>query len=185
MSKENQSAPVLAEAVEVLDGQGRPLGVILAEEVHRQSLPHRSAMVLPFDSKGKVGLRRRDARQTLYPGRWDIPAVGHVLPGESREDAAIRVTRQGLPSSGGSLLPHGELPPGPGTDYERVSLYKYLLPGTLSTLRGWDGADWLFADADELTALATDFRELFTPMVIRALEHGALQPGKRGGKGEG
>lgn len=182
MSKERKSSLAPAEAVEVLDDLGRPLGVILAAEAHRQSLAHRSAMVLAFDARGKAGLRRRDARQALYPGRWDIPTVGHVLPGESREDAALRITRQGLPSSGGALLPHGELPPGPGTGFERVTLYKYLLPGTIQGLRGWDSAEWLFADADELTALATDFRELFTPIVIQALEHGALRPGKRGGK---
>lgn len=184
MSKEKKSSPPLGEAVEVLDGLGRPLGVILSVEAHRQSLPHRSAMVLVFDQRGKVCLRRRDARDTLYPGRWDIPSVGHVLPRESREDAAQRITRERLPSSSGTLLPHGELPPGPGTGYERVALYKYLLPGTAKSLHGWEDAAWLFADADELTALATDFRELFTPIVILAMEHGALRPGKRGGNVE-
>ena len=185
MKTEKTTTLAHTEAVEVLDGLGRPLGVIPAAEAHRQSLPHRSAMVLLFDSRGKLFLRRRDASEALYPGRWDIPAVGHVRPGESREDAAQRVTRERLPVSGGALLPHGELPPGPSTGFERVSLYKYLLPGTAKGLRGFDETEWLLADAEELTALATDFRELFSPAVIHALEHGALRPGKRDGNPEG
>lgn len=179
MIKEKSSSVPPVEAVEVLDAQGRPLGVIPAAEAHRQSLPHRSAMVLVFDGRGKLLLRRRDANEALYPGRWDIPAVGHVQPGEACEDAAFRVTRERLPACGGTLLPHGELPPAQSIGFERVSLFKYLLPGTARNFPGFDEKEWLHADADELTALAEDFRELFTPAVIHALGRGALRPGKR------
>jgi hypothetical protein len=57
-----------------------------------------------------------------------------------------------------------------GTDFEDLTVYKFRVDSGNGTFRG----ELLAASAEELSALSQDFRELFAPTVIYALEKGIL-----------
>lgn len=166
----DKSAQPGAQPVEVVDGLGRPLAVVPAAEAHRQSLPHRAALVLFFTREGKLLLGKRFRDSPVFPGRWDLTARTHILPGEAALDAAMRLVDAEFPGLGGLPCFHGLLPPGESTGFEAVSVFRYRAEGE----HGDSGRELLAVSFEELSELARNFRELFAPTVIAALEGGIL-----------
>ena len=72
--------------VEVVDDFDRPLAKMNIAEAHRQSLKHRSVIVLLYNSSGQLYLQKRSSTKKQYPSRWDVSASGHVFVTESRKD---------------------------------------------------------------------------------------------------
>ena len=166
-----------SEPVEVVDGHGRLLAVVSAAEAHRQSLPHRAALVLFYSGSGKLVLARRPAVSPSYPGRFDLTARGHVRPGEAAQDAATRLAESAFPGLAGAPAFHRLLPPTNGTGFEAVAIFRCRLqtePGHAAGSGGAVTPDTLEIGSEELAALAVDFRELFAPGVIAAFERGTL-----------
>jgi len=163
------------ELVEVVDPRGRPLAVVSAWEAHRQSLPHRAALVIFRQGRERVVLGRRPAGSPVFPGRWDFTARGHVRPGEAVRDAAKRLADAAMPGLAGPPLFQAALPPGPGNGFEALSVFHCALregPGV-------GELESLAVDREELGHLAAQFRDLLAPGVVQALESGVLfdEPG--------
>lgn len=161
-----------AEAVEVVDAAGRPLGVVEVREAHRQMLRHPAVMVLVFDPRGKLCLHRRPERAQAFPGRWDLALRRHPAVGQALEDAAQQELEDNLPSCRNVLSRHARLEASEHTGFELITLFRVSLPRNAG--RVFDPVAHLFVDQDELTALSAQYRDLFTPMVIHALEQGVL-----------
>lgn len=167
---ENNTQQQEAEPVEVVDVSGRLLAIVSASEAHRQSLPHRAALVLFFNRDGKLLLGKRSKAAVSFPGRWDLTARGHIMPDEASLDTAKRLVDKEFPGMGGLPFFSCRLSPSLGTDFEALTVYKY----RVDSGSGSSGGELLAVSAEELSALAQDFRELFAPAVIYALETGVL-----------
>ncbi len=167
--------------VEVVDHDGNLLAVIPASEAHRQSLPHRAALTLLFDKLGRLALTRRPQTEALYPGRWELPARGHILPGEAASDAARRLAEGRFPQGLGPLTPQSALKAGEDTAFEALKVFRCTLHSD------GDDEELLLVSREELSVLSDDHRELFAPWVVYALKEGVLFPEKtrEEGRGEG
>jgi len=166
-----------AEPVEVVDGQGRLLAVVSASEAHRQSLPHRAALVLFFSREGKLVLGKRPSSSAAYPGRFDLTTRGHLRPGEAALDAARRLVEEGRPGLGGLPVRQCLLAPSQTTGFEAVEVFRFRLMEAQGPMAGHgepEALEALEVGREELAALAEDFRELFAPGVIEAFEAGML-----------
>ena len=78
-------------------GEGRVIGTAPRSECHRSpSLIHRAVHVFVTDPAGRVYLQKRSMDKDIQPGRWDTSVGGHLLPGESYLDGAVRETEEEL-----------------------------------------------------------------------------------------
>lgn len=76
------------ELVDVIDDQGRTVGVVTRGEMRRRRLPHRCVYVLVFNRHGDLFLHLRTASKDVFPSHWDV-AVGGVLAAGEAFDAGI------------------------------------------------------------------------------------------------
>jgi isopentenyldiphosphate isomerase len=85
------------EMIEVVDHKGNVVRVAPRSEVHGDpSLMHRVVHVLVFNSDGHLLLQQRSMNKDVAPGKWDTSVGGHVDPGESLENAALREMEEEL-----------------------------------------------------------------------------------------
>lgn len=89
------------EMLEVVDVDGRFIRLARRAEVHSDpTLLHRVVHVLIFDRRGRLLLQRRSLNKDMSPGLWDTSVGGHINPGESAADAALREMHEELGISG-------------------------------------------------------------------------------------
>lgn len=161
------AAPPLVEAV---DARNRPLAVLPLPEVHRQFLHHRAVAVLVYDQEARLYLQKRSSRQTFYPGRWDVSTGGHVWCGEAAHDAALRELWEDLRIRPDKLRLVSEIPAGPGTNYEFLTVFSVQKPGGVQEPNP-ERVEGIFAyRREELACLVQEFRELLTPGLITLWE---------------
>jgi isopentenyldiphosphate isomerase len=80
----------LAEELDVVDDDDRVLARASRARVHDEYLIHRSVMFFVLDENDCVFVNQRSDQKEMYPGYWSIAFGGHVLAGESYEDAVRR-----------------------------------------------------------------------------------------------
>jgi len=152
--------------------------MVSAGEAHRQSLPHRAVLVLFLDLEARIILGRRAAFAPAYPGRWDLPGRGHARPGEAFLDAALRVGQALFPGRCGRFRFAYAVAATRDTAFETLHVFWCRLTEISLALESLpQKEEFLAVNADEMTALAADFRELLTPEVIDAFEYGRLFDG--------
>ncbi|WP_320008282.1 NUDIX domain-containing protein [Maridesulfovibrio sp.] len=152
--------------VEVVDQNNRPLTTMDVNEVHRQSLLHRAVIILVYDIEGKLFLQKRTPRKKLYAGRWDVSASGHVLTGESKEEAAQRKLEQELGIRSSNLKLISEIEASSETGYEFISLYILEKSGHIMTINKEDAVSGYFYTESELEWLIQEYRELLVPDLV-------------------
>lgn len=85
------------EWFDIVDETGRYLGLARRDECHSNpSLIHQSVHVLVLDLGGRVFLQKRSPHKDIQPGKWDASVGGHLRPGESAYQAALREMREEL-----------------------------------------------------------------------------------------
>jgi len=85
----------MQEYLDILDESGKAIGEVASREVvHSCGLWHRTAQVLLANSKGEVFIHRRAKTKKYYPGLWDVYFGGHLLSGETSQQALIREVRE-------------------------------------------------------------------------------------------
>lgn len=171
MSNNSQSA----ELVEVVDKNDRPLIVMPLDEVHRQSLMHRSVLILVFNMKNKLYLQKRGKNKSLYPGRFDVSASGHIKQGESREDAAIRELHEELGLRTDRLTRLYEIPASNDTHYEFLTLFTAGKFAHNPTPNPEELEGGQFVDPDELAFLVNEYRDTLTPGLVYCYEKQLLR----------
>jgi len=175
MAKKGRNEPA-QEMVDVVDAANRLLMVMPLAEVHRQSLCHRSVLILVYDPQGRLYLQKRGPQKSLYPGRFDLSATGHVRAGEALADAAARELHEELGITAPSLKLLDTAPATRETAYEFVTLFSIGRTGDPPRPNPDEVAGGMFADATELAALARDYRDWLTPAVVYFFEKKALFP---------
>lgn len=158
-------APAETVTVEAVDDRNRPLLVLPLPEVHRQFLNHRSVAVLVYDQDNRLLLQKRSLRRTLYPGRLDVSTYGHVHAGESCHDAALRRLWADLRLRPERLRHVRDLPAGPETGREFVSVFAVPRAGRLEP-NAERVSEGFYHAREELACLVRDFRELLTPGLV-------------------
>lgn len=91
--------PGNGDDVELVDEEGRPVGVAPKLDAHRApGRLHRAFSVFVFTTDGRVVLQRRSAGKYHFAGRWSNTCCSHQTPGESTVSAASRrlVAEMGL-----------------------------------------------------------------------------------------
>lgn len=78
------------EALILVDGNDRELGVAEKIDAHRRGLLHRAFSVIVWDSNGRQLLQKRAATKYHSGGLWTNTCCGHPRPGEPVENAARR-----------------------------------------------------------------------------------------------
>jgi len=152
--------------IEVVDQNNRPLTSMDVNEVHRQSLRHRAVIILVYDIEGKLFLQKRSPQKKLYAGRWDVSASGHVLAGESKEEAAQRKLEQELGIRSSNLKLISEIKASSETGYEFISLYVLEKSGHMMDLNKEEAASGYFYSESELNWLVSEYRELLVPDMV-------------------
>lgn len=85
----------MSELIDVLDENGVKTGrVVTREEVHREGLWHRIAVVVVLDNHDRILLQQRSNNKLTNPGKWDVAAAGHVDAGEDAVVTAKRETEE-------------------------------------------------------------------------------------------
>ncbi len=111
------------EILEFVDINDNVLGTLSRKEIHMKGLYHRAVHVFVFNLVGEIYVQRRSSIKDRFPDRLDSSAAGHVGPGESYEDTAVRELKEelGIDSQVEEVLRIG---PSAVTDNEHVVLYK-------------------------------------------------------------
>ncbi len=78
------------EFLDIVDDQDRVLSRAPRSRVLRDYHIHRAVMFFVFDDEERVFVNQRSDTKEIYPGHWSIAFGGHVLAGESYDDAARR-----------------------------------------------------------------------------------------------
>ncbi len=85
----------MEEYLDILDENGKAMGKSASrEEVHSRGLWHKTAQVLLLNSQGEIFVHRRAKSKKYYPGLWDVYFGGHVLSGETSQQALIREVQE-------------------------------------------------------------------------------------------
>lgn len=119
------------EMLDVLDMDGRVVGVAPRSRVHAEGLPHHAVHVHVRDRSGRILLQKRSATKATCPGSWDTSVGGHVSAGEALLASAIREAREelGIHLTESDLVPAGvHLVDLPG-DRERVTSWMVVHEG--------------------------------------------------------
>jgi isopentenyldiphosphate isomerase len=95
------------ELLDLVDEGNRPVGVVRRGDCHgNPALAHRAVHVFVKNGRGEYFLQKRSGRKRIQPGRWDTSVGGHVLAGETYENAAVTELHEEL---GIRLADPGEL----------------------------------------------------------------------------
>jgi isopentenyldiphosphate isomerase len=84
------------ELFEIVNDRDEVIGRAPRSEVHRRGLRHRAVHVLVFNRRGEVFLQKRSPAKDCFPDVWDSSASGHLAPGESYDDGAVREVAEEL-----------------------------------------------------------------------------------------
>lgn len=81
----------------VVDREDNVLGYKTRGECHRdKTLIHRTVGALIFNDKGELLLQKRSMTKDMEPGKWSISSAGHVLKGQTTEEAVHRELQEEL-----------------------------------------------------------------------------------------
>jgi len=85
----------LEEMFVVVDEKDDVVGYKTRYECHHDKrLIHRIVGVVVFDQEGRILLQKRSMTKDLHPGMWGISSGGHVLQGETNDEAVRRELKE-------------------------------------------------------------------------------------------
>lgn len=163
--------------VEVMDPQGRILAAMPVAEIRRQRLCHRSLVILLFDEKGRLFLRKRPRQRGQGAKRWDIPMRSPVYCEESVQDAATRTLESILGIHAERMRLVQVMEPCLENGNEFLHVFTLARPELSAQNAPQDEADGYFFGAEELDCLLRDFSELVSArllMLARTLDFTTL-----------
>lgn len=110
------------EMFDVVDENNNVIGIKSRGVVHKNNLLHRAAHILVFNRDGDLLLQKRSAWKDREPLKWDTSAAGHLAPGESYANGALREVREEL-GIHCSLKPMGKINACPETGHEFIEIF--------------------------------------------------------------
>ena len=152
------------EILEVVDSGNNVIGTATRAEIHRKGLFHRAVHIFVFNERGDLYVQRRSASKDRHPLKLDSSAAGHVDPGETYHETALRELEEEL-SIRAPVQEILKISACKETDNEHVVLFtavteKEPLPNAEEIV--WGG----FMSRKELKALIRKTRNDFVPAFI-------------------
>ena len=86
----------MAEMIDVIDDDLNILKTISREEIRKNNLKHKTAIVILKNRKNQIYANQRNKTKLVYPLKWVVGAGGMVRSGESYEQAAKRELKEEL-----------------------------------------------------------------------------------------
>lgn len=157
-----------------MDHRDQPMLVMPRHIAQAQQLPQRSVLVLVYNPEYKLYVQQRSPSKSSFPDCWDLSATGHVLPGESRFDAAIREVHEEIGLQVTQLREIVRLPATAQTNNEFVTLYsagRIQQPPQPNPAELRTGA---YLDQDEIDCLCNHFPDQITPALSYFWRQGLL-----------
>ena len=96
-----------AELVAWVDEADQLLGSLPRAELRARGLIGRCTFILLFNRLGELCVHQRTFSKALYPGYWDVAAVGMVQAAESYAESAARELAEELGIADVALRAHG------------------------------------------------------------------------------
>jgi isopentenyl-diphosphate delta-isomerase type 1 len=152
------------EVIEVVDADDNVIGTEFRGEVHRKRLMHRAAHVFLFNKRGEIYVQLRSANKDNHPGKLDSSAAGHVEPGESYRQTAVRELDEeiGIRADVAEVL---RFPATEITDNEHTAVFEAFSDS--KPIPNSDEIEWArFMTKDELTSMMEESPESFVPGFI-------------------
>jgi len=111
------------EILEIVDSYDNVIGTGTRGEIHRMGFFHRAVHMFVFNPAGQIYIQRRSCSKDRHPGKLDSSAAGHVDPGETYAETAIRELREelGIQAEVKEIL---RVPASIQTDNEHVVLFQ-------------------------------------------------------------
>lgn len=162
--KTNRKSLFVAETgVEIIDGAGRTLLVMPREQVVRQRLRHRTVLVCLRNMQGAIFLHKKmsagDGGEAWLPA-----AHGHVLAGESRHDAAVRLLDRELGISGLEVSETARFAPAYGSaGNAEATLFLTAKTSALPRVPEPESQEGMFVDQEEFKAILRDYPNMLPP----------------------
>lgn len=90
--------PILnEELLEVLDNMGNSVGQVCPRSlVHKHGYFHATVHVWVVNNSHDLLLQKRSHVKDINPGMWDISCAGHLIAGDTSQDAAVRELHEEL-----------------------------------------------------------------------------------------
>ncbi len=87
---------MVEEKLDLLDENGRVIGVQSKNDAHRTGAWHKSVHIYLVNNRKEILLQLRTANKDIYPSVWDISVGGHVDAGEKTSVTASREMEEEL-----------------------------------------------------------------------------------------
>jgi len=82
------------ELIDVYNENNKATGEkVERDEVHKNGLWHREAVVIVVNEKNQILLQKRSYKRRSYPGKWGLMA-GHVISGDTPKATAVRELKE-------------------------------------------------------------------------------------------
>ena len=91
MGNELHFSSMKSELLDIYDAEGNPTGKFdQRSRVHSQGLWHPTVHLWLLNSRNELLFQKRAMDTEFHPGLWDLSAAGHVVHGDTIEQAALR-----------------------------------------------------------------------------------------------
>ncbi len=84
----------MSEWLDVVNEKDEVIEKAAREECHRKKLMHRAIKIFILNPKGELFIQKRSAQKDVYPGYYEGSLSGHVMSGETYEEAAQRELKE-------------------------------------------------------------------------------------------
>ncbi len=167
-----QSAPTDNDPLPVVNERDEPVGVMPRRQVHLENRRHRAVHVGIFDSNGRIWLQQRARTKDSWPGAWDLSATGHVDPGETYDQAAVRELAEELAiDARPAFVTKFDATEETGWEFQALYALRYDGPIKDFNRAEIERMKLFTVDAIELILDGGDPRVVFAPSIARALEN--------------
>lgn len=166
----------LQEILEVVDDNDKVIGLETREKIHQDGLLHREIHIWFVTAKAEIIFQHRAKDKDTYPDKLDATVGGHVEPGMSYEETAVKECKEetGVDINSNNLVFIGKVKKESFDETTGLtnnairSQYAYLYEDPLNDLQIEDGKALGFEEwsIDDISRLSASDKNKFIPLIL-------------------